>query len=126
MLKHTRTKIIPFCLALFLIFIFTEIAPAAPKTSDPEDGATTTEAELQSQVMAFADRYVAIINAGVNAYLAQAPPPENYRSVFNVAVYSMSSAFTIAAESNPAGSLLDMIAMVTLGRIIFEENWKKN
>lgn len=125
MLKHTRTKIIPFSLALFLIFILTGIAPAATKKNYPEDGATMTEAELQSQVMAFADRYVSIISAGVNAYQAQDPPPENYRSVLSVAVYSMSSAFTIAAESNPAGSLLDMIAMVTLGRIIFEENWQK-
>ncbi len=40
-------------------------------------------------------------------------------------VYSIAAAFTIAAESDPDAALLDMVVMVTLGRMIFEEQWLK-
>ena len=96
------------------------------KPEKKEETHVMTQAELQAQVMAFADRFVAIIPPGIGAYQEQAPPPKNYKSVFNMAVYSMASAFTIAAGSNPVGALLDMVAMITLGRIVFEENFQKN
>jgi hypothetical protein len=72
--------------------------------------------------MAFADRYTSIAGSGMTAYRKQKPPPDDYRRVLTLVSYSLSSAFTIAAEPSPVGALLDMIAMVTLGRIIFEED----
>ncbi|MCK4793803.1 MAG: hypothetical protein KAV87_59290 [Desulfobacteraceae bacterium] len=126
MFKQIRFRMIAIFLAGLLIIFFTGAAHAAKiKTGREDSPAVMTEAELQSQVMAFADRFVSIITAAFNAYEAQEPPPEDYKSVFSIVAYSMSSAFTIAAESNPAGALLDMISMVTLGRIIFEENMQE-
>jgi hypothetical protein len=126
MFKQRQYKIIGIILAGLLVIFFIGIAQAAKKKTDRGDKpAQMTEAELQSQVMAFADRFVAIIPPGIGAYQEQAPPPENYKFVFSMAVYSMASAFTIAAESNPVGALLDMVAMITLGRIVFEENLQK-
>jgi hypothetical protein len=98
------------------------MALAAKKKSVPENGTTMSEAELQSQVMAFADRFIPLILSGITPYQRQAPPPEEYKRVYSLTVYSFSSAFTIAAQASPVGGLLDMVAMVSLGRIIFEED----
>lgn len=80
------------------------------------------EAELQAQVMAFVDRFTSQVTAAVGIYKDKEPSPENYKHVLSLGAYSMSSAFTIAAESNPSDALLYMITMITLGRMIFEEN----
>jgi hypothetical protein len=95
---------------------------AEKKNATKDAAAVMTQAELQSQVMAYADRYFSIISSAYSAFEAQAPPTENHKKILGICTYSISSAFTIAAESNPVGALLDMVAMVTLGRIIFEEN----
>ena len=84
-----------------------------------------TEAELQSQVMAFADRYSAVISSANRKYLARSPSPENRRTVRSQLVYSVADAFTIAAGPNPATAFLDMVVMVTLGRMVFEEHYAK-
>jgi cytochrome c556 len=84
-----------------------------------------TESELQSQVMGFADRYVSIIVAASSEYDDQSPSPENRRLIRGQLVYSIANAFTIAAEPDPDVALLDMVVMVTLGRMVFEEHWMK-
>jgi hypothetical protein len=84
-----------------------------------------TESELQSQVMGFADRYVSIIVAASSEYDDQSPSPENRRLIRSHLVYSIANAFTIAAEPDPDFALLDMVVMVTLGRMVFEEHWMK-
>ncbi|MHC4639452.1 MAG: hypothetical protein ACYTBV_18440 [Planctomycetota bacterium] len=40
-------------------------------------------------------------------------------------MYSVADAFTIAAGPNPATAFLDMVVMVTLGRMVFEEHYAK-
>jgi len=84
-----------------------------------------TEAELQAQLMAFADRYVALIVAASSEYVAQSPSPENRRIIRSQLVFSIANAFTIAAGPDPDFALLDMMVMVTMGRLIFEEHWMK-
>jgi len=56
------------------------------------------------------------IRSAYSAFKAQAPPTENHKEIMGIYTYSISSAFSIAAESTPVGSLLDIVAMVTLGR----------
>ena len=84
MFKQIRFKMMPIILAGLLVIFFIGTAQAAKKKTDRGDKpAQMTEAELQAQVMAFADRFVAIIPPGIGAYQEQAPPPENYKSVFS-------------------------------------------
>ena len=120
-----RFRIITIVLAGLLVISLTGgPVQAAEKKNDSKGApALMTQAELQAQVMAFADRYTSIMVAAFQAYAAQAPAPENYKRLLSVCTYSLSSAVTIAAEPNPVGALLDMVAMVTLGRIIFEDHW---
>jgi hypothetical protein len=101
--------------------------PAKKKDKDKKNKQVfaMTEAELQSQVMSFADRYASIMATASGSYDNQSPPPQQRRIVRSNVVYSLAAAFTIAAESDPDAALLDMMVMVTLGRMIFEEHWLK-
>ena len=123
MREQTRKSILPAAAILLLVILSSASSSAAADKKAPKtDSTVMTEAELQAQVMAFADRYTSIVTSGITAYREQKPPPDDYRHVLSLASYSLSSAFTIAAEPSPVGGLLDMITMVTLGRIIFEED----
>jgi hypothetical protein len=85
-----------------------------------------TETELQAQVMAFADRYSAVISSANREYLARSPSAANRRAIRSQLVYSVADAFTIAAGPNPDTAFLDMVVMVTLGRMVFEQHYAKN
>ncbi len=93
------------------------------KEKKKEESYVMTEAELQSQVMSFADRFTSIISQSFDNYAELSPPIENHRIVLGNTAYSMASAYTIAAETDPDVALLDMVVMVTLGRMIYEEHW---
>jgi hypothetical protein len=95
------------------------------KSVKKQEEPVITEAELQSQVMGFADRFAAYISQGFEDYDVLDPPLENRRIVQGDAVYSMYAAFIIAAEADPDAALLDMVVMVTLGRMIYEEHWRE-
>jgi len=84
-----------------------------------------TEEDLQSQLMSFADRFSSIITTAFNDYDDLAPPLVNRQVVAENTLYPMLAAFTIAAEPDPDVALLDMVTMVTLGRLIYQEHWLK-
>jgi len=92
-------------------------------TADTENG--MTEAELQGHVMAFADRYWSIMNSAGIAYVENSPSPDNRRIVKAQLVHSAADAFTIAAGPKPVAAFLDMVVMVTLGRMVFEQHYTK-
>ncbi len=81
-----------------------------------------TEVELQSDLMSYADRFASILIQSFEDFDAQGPTLKARRFVLGDVVYSLSSVFTIAADPNPQVALLDMIAVTTLGRIIYEDN----
>jgi len=116
-------SIIGIALILLWLISIGSVSNAVEKKSAAKGTQTVmTQAELQIEVMAFADRYFSIVSSAYRAFENQAPVKEDHKEILNVCTYSVSSAFTIAAEANPVGALLDMLVMVTLGRIIFEEN----
>ena len=85
--------------------------------------AIMTEAELQSQVMSYADRFASYILQSYEDFDVLAPPLEQRRVILRNAVFSVSSAYTIAAETDPDVALLDMVVMVTLGHLVYKEHW---
>ena len=80
-----------------------------------------TEAELQSEVMSFADRFATILAQSSDDFEGRAPTFRARYIVLADTVYSQAAAFTIAGEPNPQVALLDMVALTTLGRMIYEE-----
>ena len=119
--------------AVVLLFTAAGCAPAQTKpTSTPEQERSRsqggqegqgrmTEVELQSQLMSFADRFTALVADGFLDYEATSPSAEHRRAVLLYIVYPMANVYIVAAESDPDVALLDMVVMITLGRMIFEE-----
>jgi hypothetical protein len=93
----------------------------AKKKEDPR----ITEAELQSQVMGFADRFAVILSQSFEDFKREAPSPEAQLTAHDDLTYSMASVFTIAAGPNPQVGMLDMAALATMGRMVYEEHWLK-
>jgi hypothetical protein len=79
------------------------------------------EAQLQSHVMSFADRFVSILITALQNYDTRKPSKKDRYEVRELITYSLSNGYIIAGESDPDIALLDMLSMVTLGRIIFEK-----
>jgi hypothetical protein len=96
----------------------------APVRQEKAGPGQITQAELQSEVMGFADGFAAIMFQAFDDFEAQSPPPRARYIALADTVYSVSAAFTIAAEPNPEVALLDMTVMTTLGRMIYEEHWR--
>ncbi|MBW1693243.1 MAG: OmpH family outer membrane protein [Deltaproteobacteria bacterium] len=114
-----------------LIFLTVSIVVLTTGTGNGAKGdkdksiSVITEAELQSHLMSFADRFTSIISTAAHKYDALSPPPESRLPVMGSAIYARAAAYIIAAESDPDVALLDMAVMVTLGRMIYEEHWQK-
>ena len=80
-----------------------------------------TEAQLQSHLMSFADRFASVLSMVIAQFESQNPVEKTRYEVLELITFSLSHAYIIAGESDPDVALLDMMSMVTLGRIIFEE-----
>ena len=92
---------------------------------DKKKGYVMTEVELQSELMSYADRFASIITQALEDFETLNPKPQARQVILSDLVYSISSVYTIAAEPNPQVGLLDMVAVTTLGRIIYEENIRR-
>ena len=113
-------------LLIFLTFtVLTAGTGNGAKDDKDKSASVITEAELQSHLMSFADRFTSIISTAAHKYDALSPPPESRLPVMGSAIYARAAAYIIAAESDPDVALLDMVVMVTLGRMIYEEDWQK-
>ena len=120
---------LPFLILLIvLVSLFVvDIAAAQQKGSKGKKDAAIVidEAELQGQMMAFADRYWSIMNSAAIQYFDQKTPTASLHIVRALLTYSAADAFTIAAGPKPVAAFLDMVVMVTLGRMVFEEHFAK-
>ncbi len=114
-------------LVILLSLFAGDMAAAQEKGKDGKKDAAIVinEAELQGQLMAFADRYWSTMNSAAIQYFERSPSPENLRIVRGLFSYSAADAFTIAAGPKPAAAFLDMVVMVTLGRMVFEQHFAK-
>lgn len=119
----TRRVLIVLILSLMFLLIAQTFSSAARK--DKKKEYVMTEIELQSELMSYADRFASILAQSFEDFDALNPSPEARRFVLDDMVHAISSAFTVAAEPNPQTALLDMVAITTLGRIIYEDNIRK-
>ena len=106
----------------------TKSANAAAKTKSnsekkKQSSGQMTEAELQSALMSFADRYAETIFQAFEYFEPQAPTAKARLLVLSDAIYSTTATFNIAAEANPKIALLDLVVLTTLGRMIYEEHY---
>jgi hypothetical protein len=116
---RSKLSLLSTMIVLGAVLLFSDDVRSQKK----EESYVMTEAELQAHVMGFADRFAAYISQGFETFDEQSPPLESRRIVQGDAVYSMYAAFMIAADADPDAALLDMVVMVTLGRLIYEQHW---
>ncbi len=108
-----------------LVFCFAAQSICLAAKKGKKKGYVMTEVELQSELMSYADRFVSIMTQAFDDYEALNPPAQAHKFILSDLVYSQSSVYTIAAEPNPQVGLLDMVAVTTLGRIIYEDNMRR-
>jgi len=83
------------------------------------------EAELQAQIMDFVDLFTVVMTSAFRQSDALLKTRKNQYELQAMVTYTLYNAYIIAGESKPAIALLDMLSMVSLGRIIFEEEGQK-
>jgi hypothetical protein len=115
--------LIVFFLTLIYFLIAQTLSYAAKK--EKQKDYVMTEVELQSELMSYADRFASIITQASEDFETLNPEPRARQVILSDLVYSLSAVYTIAAEPNPQVGLLDMVAVTTLGRIIYEENMRR-
>jgi hypothetical protein len=104
------------------ILMVSGVGHAAKKQKSDEY--VLTEAELQLELMSYADRYAAVAAQAIDDVERLGPPPETRRAILGDMVFSAAAAFTVAADADPQLALLDMVVMTTLGRIVCEDYWR--
>jgi hypothetical protein len=117
----------PIFLLCCLIMLLASRVTVAAQENDKTPGSQyrTTQLQLQSQLMSYADELAAILGQATTDVFEQNPKIEVRYLVRRDFILSVAAAFTIAAGPNPEVALLDMVVIVTLGRMIYEEHWQK-
>jgi hypothetical protein len=125
MIFNRTSRLILTIILLTSIFILTAQTSCLAAKKDKKKGFVMTEVELQSELMSYADRFASIITQSLEDFETLKPSPAARQVILSDLVYSISSMYTIAAEPNPQVGLLDMVAVTTLGRIIYEDNMRR-
>ena len=108
--------------ALGILAVVGGVVQAADIAEDTKEKTyALTEAQLQSHLMSFADRFTSILDTAIAKFENLNPSGKSRYEVLELMTFSLHHAFIIAGESDPDVALLDMVSMVTLGRIFFEE-----
>ena len=110
-----------FFVAAILYLASHTLSFAAQKSK--QNGYVMTEIELQSELMSFADRFASIMIEAFEKFENLNPEPQARYKILGDVTYSVSAVYTIAAAPNPQVGLLDMLAVTTLGRMIYEEDF---
>ncbi len=85
-----------------------------------------TPEELRGAVMNFADSLIATVYQASIILERKLPSLEARLEASKLKVFTFSSAIDIASSPSSGVALLDMVVMVTLNRIIWEEYWQPN
>ena len=124
--KQHITKYLRILFSLGSILLVTGIANGAEsdKTSETQSYAMS-ETELQAQIMGFVDRFSAIMTSQFRQSDALSKTRKSRYDLQSMITYALYNAYIIAGDSDPDIALLDMLCMVSLGRLVFEEEGQK-
>lgn len=82
-----------------------------------------TPAEIQSEVMGFADNYASVVIATLESLQIDTTDPLLRLEIHEAKSEAIRNAYLIASGANPVVALLDMAAMVTLQRLAIDRFW---
>lgn len=87
------------------------------------DSSRKTQQEVQSALMAFADRYFAETLGATRTLEQTLQTPEGRYNAAAARLAALMVVTDIAASPNPGAALLDMTVLVTLKRMVWEDYW---
>lgn len=117
-----RIALTTLCCLLLAALLLASPAHAAKKAVAP----VITPSELQSQIMSFADRFIARVSGATLefAYMKEHTALPLVRlAAHNRKLEACTAAVNIAAGTNPEVALLDMVVLVSLLRLTTEDVW---
>ncbi|MEA3412095.1 MAG: OmpA family protein [Pseudomonadota bacterium] len=82
-----------------------------------------TREEVQAAVMSFADSWAAQLAEAAEKTAARAGTPEVRKHTDRIIFYGAAAGFDIASSPNPGVNLLDMMVLVSLYNIVWNEYW---
>lgn len=113
---------------LLTIYIFPAVCQAAQvksaNNSKNKIPRGMNQDELHNAVMSFADSFMSIVNDATKFLENDLSSPQARLQASRIKVYTFSSAIDIASSPSSGGALLDMLVMVTLNRMVWEEYWQ--
>jgi hypothetical protein len=92
------------------------------KESGSRDGKTTLPV-LEAEVMRFGDDLTATIAQAADEFGDQVGTPQARALALSLKTGAANNSMIIASGPNPTANLLDMVVLVTLGRMTFEDYW---
>ena len=101
------------------------VATSATRThaADREGSSSLNAEELQIALMSFADSWGSHINETTALLVQRVATPAVRHHVSAFRLYAMAAGYDIAASPYPGPALLDMLVLVTLNRMVWEEHW---
>lgn len=84
---------------------------------------SVTREQLQATLMDFADRFASSLTTYASDFENELTSPKARLTASRLRFYPLASAFQIASGPDPGVALLDMVVLVTLSRIVWEEHW---
>ena len=104
------------------VFVAT-VATTATHAEDSERKRPFTSEELQAAIMSFADNWATQIFEATALLVKRVAMPEVHLEANRFRHNAMAAAYHIAATPYPGAALLDMLVLVTLNRMVWEEYW---
>ena len=112
------------CAAAVISCASTEGSPdARDEVLTTADSSRVTQQEVQSELMAFADRYFATTLDAAKILERTLDTPESRYTAAAARLVALVVTTDIAASPNPGAALLDMTVFVTLKRMVWEDYW---
>jgi hypothetical protein len=97
--------------------------PGGDESLAAADQSRKTQQQVQSELMAFADRYFAANLDAAQILERSLETPESRYTAAGARLIALVVTTDIAASPNPGAALLDMTVFVTLRRMVWEEYW---
>ena len=109
-----------------VIVVIVFVATVATTAIHAEESARPrpfTAEELQAALMSFADNWATQIVEATVLLVKRVTRPDVRLEADRFRHNAMAAAYHIAAEPSPGAALLDMLVLVTLNRLVWEEYW---
>jgi hypothetical protein len=99
---------------------------ASDDTLAAAESSRKTQQEVQSELMAFADRFFAETLGWATTLERTLETPESRHTAAGARLLALVATADIAASPNPGAAVLDMCVFVTLKRMAWQEYWMPN